>query len=946
MKKYILKSLFVSMLCMLAASCQDTNEFEQTLDSSKAQVMFSVAMDSPMSRSRALTWGDDYTPEHIGDLYDNRIDANQLVVKIEAEGKKYKVNDIVKKQVGEVNEYTFVGVVEGIKQTTTLSNAKVSVFANMGRNAENLTFAQNAEYIPMWGMRTENLKLTPGERAQLSAISLLRAMAKIEVSLNADMAKQFALTGATLNRHNPTGNSLPTIKTAAKHTTDLELEGVFNPLSGTQQPLAFEKVENGNSYVVYLPEVSRGKSDADHLNIEVQLNAKDEAGNLIKGAIEIGNFNVFDYSKNVDSPEVIDIVRNHWYKYNISGFAAGEIEVNYQAMDWNGVDINVGGEGFLFLNKDVIEIYNSNIDADQLKFSSSSPINIVLKDIYKHENNGTFTEGTKEIVDGETVYDGDDLSAYYITKFGQKIQLGAYPGFDVEEGALDKENNILNAISAVPVYDETGLNGGITINSPYIGHATYGNSHYNTIRYLEFEVTNEQGLTATFRVMQYPPLVVTNEEGYFSYRSDQKYSDDQKEASHFHNYMGWKSLHLSGLMWNYVYDWTNEPDKSDTNYWGTDELHRNYSWVPSHGTGLAHNCEVLHYGNIGAPHTFKDSRGVEVTYTYGGLYRPAVHPTDAFVRERYYSLADAACTGIYSKGGYRFNSKNYDHPKGDVQGNAVGAVYEENGKKYRKHFTWNVQPVFYNLYVDKVYKENGADRLKGQADIHSMTHATTTYYGDKGTGWTSWGRQSYTNHRMYVIRATGSSLDYNIGYPTLTEEGVTENTEANANIVSPNFAVASQLGETRYQSVVNEAAKYPAQYKVPEPGKFYQLAVEHCREYVETTYEDVDGSGTWSKLPDGTDEPVTHYDNWRLPTKAEIDLIIKLQDQSRAMDKLLVGEYYFCAVGLGDDADINNKDNWVSRQVPNFTPSKTGYYIRCVRDVKPGDKNDSNNKIK
>ena len=44
---------------------------------------------------------------------------------------------------------------------------------------------------------------------------------------------------------------------------------------------------------------------------------KDAAGNVIEGAaVEKGNFNVFDYSKNVDSPEVIDIIRNHWYKYN------------------------------------------------------------------------------------------------------------------------------------------------------------------------------------------------------------------------------------------------------------------------------------------------------------------------------------------------------------------------------------------------------------------------------------------------------------------------------------------------------------------------------------------------------------------------------------------------------------------------------------------------------
>ena len=74
MKKYILKSLFVSVLCMLAASCQDT-EFVETLDSSKAQVMFSVAMDSPAARSRA-TWGDDYTPSDFSALTEAKKPGN------------------------------------------------------------------------------------------------------------------------------------------------------------------------------------------------------------------------------------------------------------------------------------------------------------------------------------------------------------------------------------------------------------------------------------------------------------------------------------------------------------------------------------------------------------------------------------------------------------------------------------------------------------------------------------------------------------------------------------------------------------------------------------------------------------------------------------------------------------------------------------------------------
>ena len=71
MKKYILKSLFVSMLCMLAASCQDT-ELAETLETTNAQVMFSLAMDSQSARSRS-TW-DDYKPTGLGNgtYYDNK----------------------------------------------------------------------------------------------------------------------------------------------------------------------------------------------------------------------------------------------------------------------------------------------------------------------------------------------------------------------------------------------------------------------------------------------------------------------------------------------------------------------------------------------------------------------------------------------------------------------------------------------------------------------------------------------------------------------------------------------------------------------------------------------------------------------------------------------------------------------------------------------------------
>lgn len=68
---------------------------------------------------------------------------------------------------------------------------------------------------------------------------------------------------------------------------------------------------------------------------------------------------------------------------------------------------------------------------------------------------------------------------------------------------------------------------------------------------------------------------------------------------------------------------------------------------------------------------------------------------------------------------------------------------------------------------------------------------------------------------------------------------------------------------------------------------------------------------------------VVKYDQWRLPTKAEIEVIIKFQHTSDAMDEVMVGTSYWSASGL----------------VTNPTPtSSSGQFIRCVHDAY-GDEN-------
>ena len=910
MKKNILKSLFVSVLCMLAASCQDT-EFAETLDSSKAQVMFSIAMDSPAARSHA-TWGEKYSPSDLGDEYDNRIDLNQFIVKIEAGGKTYNVTDIIKWKEGETNEHKFVGIVKTQNGDNvgevTLQNAKISVYANMGNDANanfaTMTFNQDAENIPMWGALTvENLKFTPGERASVNDIYLLRAMAKFQVTLGEDVIeKGYTLTKASLNKFNLVGNNMPTGFADATSTMALGLEEVMNEntsnLAGATELTI--PTEDGNGWVIYLPEISNTTdselkmlltfSNGNNENIETEVSVK-------------------DYT--TANKDLVNIVRNHWYKYVIEDIVNAKPVVKYKAIDWTSVNINVGGEGFLALSTDLVEIFNAN--TGQLQFTSSSPITIRPADVYEHMDNGVIE---KRLDENST----NPLYAYYISKFGQKVQLGTDPGFDVEdkENVLAKEVEILKNISAT--CNEGSLNGDITINSPFIGQQTDEYCNYNTIRYIEFLVTNEDGLSATFRVMQYPPIVITNEEGYFSYRSDQKLTLDQKEASHYHNYIGGKSFHLTGLYFYHEHEWSKLFTMTE-DWWNENPNDRDYSWaVPKVCPSNTQNagCETVHYGHISNLITKHDAKGNEVTTKYGGVYRAASHP-DYFLRWRYSGIS---------------------YSNNDSQGLSIGSLHQkEDGKWYIRHYVWNVNPIFYNLYVDKVYKSNdvNANRLKGQADIHSMTHPTShteTYLDSPGLpekNWVSWGRQSYTNHRMYNIRVTSGQGNYVIGYPALNSDGTTQNIQGNGNMLSPNFVVASQLGETRYQSIIDDAKKN--KYTVPDVGNFYKLAEEHCREYVETSYKDLNGNGKWDQV-DGEDEPVTHYDNWRLPTKAEIDKIIELQETSRAMDKLLVGQYYFCITGNGDDADTSNPENWVSSMIQDYTSGKTGYYIRCVRDVK------------
>lgn len=145
------------------------------------------------------------------------------------------------------------------------------------------------------------------------------------------------------------------------------------------------------------------------------------------------------------------------------------------------------------------------------------------------------------------------------------------------------------------------------------------------------------------------------------------------------------------------------------------------------------------------------------------------------------------------------------------------------------------------------------------------------------------------NPRMYHVQITASSGEYTLGKPRITD-GKTDPGSDNAKLVSPSFMIASQLGavvNTNFTSV--------------------EIAASHCGQYAET-YKDENGA-------------TVHLNDWRLPTQAEVQIIMKFQNNSDAMDVVLGGAYYWAANGV------------VQTSTGNLVTNQRNAYLRCIRDA-------------
>lgn len=198
------------------------------------------------------------------------------------------------------------------------------------------SFNIDNDLIPMYGVQTyNNVELRANLLTRLTdEIDLLRAMAKIEVTCSAE---DITLTGATLYHYNTSGHCAPanvysdTADDWGWSDNDVCNHTVHIPTDvSSADNLPFTPTDEG--YIVYVPEFNNTGVETKSF-ISVSLEHADGT------EVNLDNTNIY-FGEYTDEGTLVentgfDIVRNHWYKYDITNVDDGELIFQYRVMKWN-----------------------------------------------------------------------------------------------------------------------------------------------------------------------------------------------------------------------------------------------------------------------------------------------------------------------------------------------------------------------------------------------------------------------------------------------------------------------------------------------------------------------------------------------------------------------------------------------------------------------------------
>lgn len=202
---------------------------------------------------------------------------------------------------------------------------------------------------------------------------------------------------------------------------------------------------------------------------------------------------------------------------------------------------------------------------------------------------------------------------------------------------------------------------------------------------------------------------------------------------------------------------------------------------------------------------------------------------------------------------------------------------------------WEAGPFDKNLSKPVTSANNFSSKVYNETKNKIYTY-TFTRKSDKNPWTVTQGsdQDEQNNNKMYFVRITKTSDKYVLSVPAVDEYGYTEDSPENNQLVAPAFMIASQLGTVTNQD--------------------FDSAKKHCKEYAEKSLA----------------EQV--YDDWRLPTMAELEIIDRYQNtDGSVIDEVLSGKYYWAASGTAYETKKGSDG------------TKTKAYIRCIRTVQANE---------
>ena len=292
------------------------------------------------------------------------------------------LKDMEAKRQGDSNIYNIKGEVDVDKSAIVneILKCKIMVVANADAATKNngqvtgydndAIFDHDVTSIPMWGIGTYTINLIQQLQVNLAEpIYMLRSMAKIEVTLNQAVYDEgYRITSATLNKYNTQGYVVPTLPLTTgdspvvdwnnlTNTTTLSTANVFREneslavTASSPTSKSFSANVAGKSYVIYVPEYDNENELTITLGLTHNGTSIYKEGNT-PYTISLNEYKINSTTgkSEPDTESPLDLVRNHWYQYNITAVNTAvdvPLTLEYMVMDWTNVanpDLTFGDE--------------------------------------------------------------------------------------------------------------------------------------------------------------------------------------------------------------------------------------------------------------------------------------------------------------------------------------------------------------------------------------------------------------------------------------------------------------------------------------------------------------------------------------------------------------------------------------------------------------------------